>query len=211
MMSLQCEPGSAYNYSNAGTNTVGRIIEVVSDMPYEDFLDARIIRPLGMVDTTFWPSESQLTRLANTYRKNTETGQLEEMLLTHQFRYPLSDRTRYPMPAGGLFSTVDDIGRFCQMLVNGGEWEGVRYLSPGALAEMTRRQTPAGVAQSYGLSWDVGDGFFGHGGGAGTLMSVFPRAGVIVSFMTSQEALHEEVHKARWDLAMAAVAEASSL
>ena len=59
MTPLQFEPGSKYQYSNAGINTAGRIIEVVSGMPYEEFLDKRLFEPLGMKDTTFWPNEEQ--------------------------------------------------------------------------------------------------------------------------------------------------------
>ena len=68
MLPLDFEPGSKYMYSNAGINTAGRIIEVVSGMPYEKFLDKRLFKPLGMKDTTFWPSGEQLKRLAKAYK-----------------------------------------------------------------------------------------------------------------------------------------------
>jgi CubicO group peptidase (beta-lactamase class C family) len=64
MTPLQFEPDTRYQYSNAGINTAGRIIEVVSGMPYEDFMDRRLFRPLGMLDTTFWPRVDLLSRLA---------------------------------------------------------------------------------------------------------------------------------------------------
>ncbi len=70
MTPLQFEPDSKYQYSNAGINTAGRIIEVVSGMPYEDFMEKRLFEPLGMKDTTFWPDEGQLARLAKSYRPN---------------------------------------------------------------------------------------------------------------------------------------------
>ena len=60
--------GDAIRYSNAGINTAGRIIEVVSGQAYEDFLDARLFAPLGMTDTTFWPNSDQLARLATSYK-----------------------------------------------------------------------------------------------------------------------------------------------
>ena len=72
MTPLQFEPDTRYQYSNAGINTAGRIIEVVSGMPYEEFMDRRLFRPLGMVDTTFWPSERQLSRLARAYKPGPE-------------------------------------------------------------------------------------------------------------------------------------------
>lgn len=65
---LVAEPGTKYLYSNAGINTAGRIIEVVSGMSYEDFLDKRLFAPLGMTDTTFWPSEAQAKRIAKAYK-----------------------------------------------------------------------------------------------------------------------------------------------
>ena len=85
-----------WQYSNAGINTAGRIIEVVSGMPYEDFLDKRLFGPLGMKDTTFWPNEEQLTRLAKSYKPNKEKNGLEEMPIM-QRKYPLSDRKRQPI------------------------------------------------------------------------------------------------------------------
>src|SRR4029077_12206698 len=56
---LQFEPGSKYQYSNAGINTAGRIIEVVSGIPYEEFMEQRLFGPLGMKDTTFWPEDTR--------------------------------------------------------------------------------------------------------------------------------------------------------
>jgi CubicO group peptidase (beta-lactamase class C family) len=76
---LNSEPGSKYVYSNAGINTGGRIIEVVSGMPYDKFLDQRLFGPLGTKDTTFWPSEAQLKRLAKTYKPGKNKTGLEEM------------------------------------------------------------------------------------------------------------------------------------
>src|SRR5262249_17834565 len=68
MTPLNSEPGTKYVYSNAGINVGGRIIEVVSGMSYEKFLDVRVFKPLDMKDTTFWPNEDQLKRLATTYK-----------------------------------------------------------------------------------------------------------------------------------------------
>ena len=72
------EPGSQYAYCNAGTNTAGRIIEVVSGISYEEFMLQRLLRPLGMVDTTFRPSPEQLTRLAKAYKPNEANNDLVE-------------------------------------------------------------------------------------------------------------------------------------
>ncbi len=93
---LDFEPGTKYQYSNAGINTVGRIIEVRSGARYEDFLGNRLLRPLGMKDTTFWPSARQVARLARSYKPTADKKALEETVIT-QLRYPLTDRTRQPI------------------------------------------------------------------------------------------------------------------
>jgi CubicO group peptidase (beta-lactamase class C family) len=179
---LLFEPGSKYQYSNAGINTAGRIIEVVSHMSYEDFLQKRLFDPLGMKDTTFWPNKEQLHRLAKSYRPNKDRTDLEEIKIG-QLQYPLSDRRRQPMPAGGLFSTSRDVGRFCQMMLNRGTFEGKRYLSENAVKEMTRKQTGPGINDNYGLGWSTGGGGFGHGGAYSTNMSVDTKRGLIFVYM----------------------------
>ena len=181
MTPLQSEPGSRYQYSNAGVNTAGRIIEVVSGMPYEEFLDRRLFKPLGMKDTTFRPDEKQLARLAKSYKPTADKTGLEETTIT-QLLYPLNDRKRQPMPAGGLFSTATDIGRFCQMILNGGEFEGKRYLSESAVKQMTSKQTGPSLKDAYGLGWSTG-GNIGHGGAYATNMTIDPKRGLITVFM----------------------------
>ena len=182
MTPLLFEPGSKYQYSNAGINTAGRIIEVVSGMPYEQFLETRLFRPLGMKDTTFWPNPEQLSRLAKSYKPNRQGNGLEATLVT-QLKYPLDDRTRQPMPAGGLFSTAHDLARFCQMILNGGVFLGQRYLSASAVTELTRKQTPEHVKEGYGLGWSTGGGSFGHGGAYATNMTIDPGRGLISIFL----------------------------
>ena len=182
MTPLLFEPGSKYQYSNAGINTAGRIIEVVSGMPYEDFLDKRLFEPLGMKDTTFWPNEEQLTRLAKSYKPNADKTGLEETTIG-QLKYPLNDRRRQPMPAGGLFSTADDLGRFCQMVLNGGVFDGKRYLSEAAVKrddeQADRRRTQAATA----WAGPRGGGTFGHGGAYATNMTIDSKSGLITVFM----------------------------
>ncbi len=117
---LLCDPGIKWQYSNAGINTAGRIVEVVGRMPFEEFLDKRLFTPLGMKDTTFWPTESQLKRLAKPYQPSKDKKGLEEATIKY-LTYPFSDHKRQPMPGGGLFSTrrrcgsflPDDPGRRC--------------------------------------------------------------------------------------------------
>lgn len=182
MTPLQFQPGTKYQYSNAGINTAGRVIEVVSRMPYEEFLDKRLFGPLGMKDTTFWPSEEQLKRLAKSYKPDAAKRGLVEITVG-QLQYPLNDRNRQPMPAGGLFSTASDVGRFCQMVLNGGAFNGKRILSESAVKQMTTRQTPDTLKESYGLGWSVGGGGFGHGGAYATNMSIDLKTGLITVFL----------------------------
>ncbi len=177
------DPGTKYQYSNAGINTAGRIIEVVSGMPYEKFLDERLFAPLGMTETTFWPSEEQVSRLAKSYRPNKEKTGLEPFPIS-QLQYPLSDRThRFPMPGGGLFGTAEDMGRFCRMILGEGTFEGKKILSPESVKELTKRQTPETVKESYGLGFSTGGDSFGHGGAHATNMTIDRKAGLIFVYM----------------------------
>lgn len=180
--SLMFEPDSKYQYSNAGINTAGRIIEVVSGMSYEDFMQKRLFDPLGMKDTTFWPNDEQVSRLAKSYKPNAAKDDLEETTVT-QCHYPLQDRRRQPMPAGGLFSTAADVAVFCQMLMNGGTHHGTRIISEAAVKEMTSRQTAPELKESYGFGLQAGQGSFGHGGAYATNMTVDVEHRIITVFM----------------------------
>ncbi len=167
---LTFAPGTRYSYSNAGINTAGRIIEVVTGLAFEDFVEERLFRPLGLTDTTFWPSKAQLTRLAKSYRPNAAQSALEPFDIG-QLRYPLDDRTRGIMPAGGYFSTAADMAILCRMILNGGALNGRRYLSDAALREMTRKQT-GDLPDGYGLGLAVDADSCGHGGAHATNMEV---------------------------------------
>jgi CubicO group peptidase (beta-lactamase class C family) len=182
MTPLEFEPGSKYQYSNAGINTAGRIIEVASGIDYAEFMQKRLFEPLGMKDTTFWPSAEQLARLAKSYKPNAAKFDLDETTVT-QLRYPLNDHERQPMPAGGLFSTARDVGRFCQMILGHGIFEGKRYLSEASVEQMTSKQTGKHLKDGYGLGWSTGGGRFGHGGAYATNMTIDPASGLITVFM----------------------------
>ena len=193
---LQNEPGTHYSYSNAGINTAGRIVEVVTGMKYEDYMQQRLFDPLGMKDTTFWPTEKQLLRLAKSYRPDAAKTNLVECSIT-QLHYPLSDRTnRFPMPAGGLFSTARDTALFGQMLLNGGELNGRRYLSGSAFHELTMRQTPGSVTNSYGLGLAIGSDWFGHGGAYATSLRVEFQNGLALIWMVQHNGFPGDGKKA---------------
>ena len=185
MAPLQFEPDSKYQYSNEGINTAGRIIEVVAKMPYETFLQQRLLIPLKMKDTTFWPDDEQVSRLAKAYKPGPNNSGLEETGIG-QLRSPLQDRVlRFPMPAGGLFSTASDVARFCQMILNGGELDGQRYLSADAVKTMTKKQT-GDLPDEYGLGWSTGGAgpdWFGHGGAYSTDMNINAQRGLITVWM----------------------------
>ena len=185
---LQFEPDSKYQYSNAGINTAGRIIEVVSGMPYEEFLVKRLFAPLGMKDTCFRPNKEQLQRLAKSYGLNAAKTGLEEIPIT-QLKYPLDDPARQPMPAGGLFSTAADLSLFCRMILAGGTFGGKRYLSDKSLQQMTSPQTGP-LPESYGFGWDVDrkTGTFGHGGAYSTNMRIDPARQLVMIFLVQHAA-----------------------
>jgi CubicO group peptidase (beta-lactamase class C family) len=192
---LNSEPGTKYEYSNAGINAAGRIIEVVSGTAYETFLDKRLLGPLGMKDTTFWPSEEQLKRLATSYKPNKNKDGLEATTIG-QLKYPLSDRKRQPMPAGGLFSTASDVGRFCQMMLNEGKYDGKQILSKSAVKELTKKQTPEAVKVNYGLGFSTGGDNFGHGGAFATNMNVDVKRGLVTVFLVQHAGFHGDGGKA---------------
>lgn len=169
MTPLDHPPGSRYQYSNAGINTAARVVEVITGKPFETFLNDRLLEPLGMRQTTFRPSSTQAARVATAYKPGPDK---KGLVPTHidQLHYPLSDHAqRFPMPAGGLFSTAHDLSRFYRMLLNDGELEGRRILSKNAVHELTRKQTPDSLKDNYGLGFAVNPpATFGHGGAYST-------------------------------------------
>ncbi len=183
---LLFQPFTDYSYSNEGLNTAARIIEVVSGMPYEQFMQQRLFGPLAMSDTTFWPSAAQSARLATSYKLDAQSGALKP-LTVDQLTYPLDDRThRFPMPAGGLFSTAADLEKFCRMILNGGALDGKRYLSPQALQQMTSTQNGGLGGSDYGFGWAVSRDGFGHGGAYKNAIDIDPTAGRVLVFMVQQ-------------------------
>ena len=201
---MQFEPGAKWSYCQSGINTGSRIVEVVSGMPFDVFVQQRIFDPLGMKNTTFYPAKKSATQLVGTTRKNKTTGALES---APPPSYGAEGRP--PLGNGGLFSTGPDYARFCQMLLAGGVQDGKRYLSPEAMKLLQSVQTgdlPTGFFQSaeagnrgtnYG--WGIGTcilraphpgvaamlspGTFGHGGAWGTQAWIDPVRGVAYVLM----------------------------
>jgi CubicO group peptidase (beta-lactamase class C family) len=211
---LLYEPGSDFTYSNAGINTIGRIIEVVSGQSYKDFLQARLFGPLGMKDTTCWPTKSQVKRLAKSYKAKDSSDGLEETTIT-QLHYPLSDHeNRYPMPAGGLFSTANDLAKFSRMLLNGGTLDGTTYVTQKSIDDMVGESIPeqrvkklsmAAMGQSgpyipknYGLGWFLYEGgVYGHVGAYATDLRVDPKNGIAIIWLVQHASFPGDGMKSR--------------
>ena len=179
---LQWQPGSKYAYGNQGMNIAARIVEIVGGMPYEQFLQKRFFDPLGMSETTFWPNDEQIARLAGAYGPNRQKSGYARGGIGFLTK-PLSDRVhRFPEAGGGLFSTAHDILRYGLMLANDGELDGKRYLSHEAMDELRKEQTGT-TRVNYSLGYHLRNGMFGHDGAYGTDLSVNPKTGMVAIFM----------------------------
>lgn len=200
---LQFVPGSRWSYSNPGINTLGRIVEVVGRKPFADFLETRLLAPLGMTETTFWPTTSQSKRLASSYKQGAG-GKLEEVSI-YFLNGGLSDRRRTPYPAGGLFSTARDLGRFYGMMLGKGRTRRGQLLSENSVQLMTTTQT-GDIKTGFvdGMSWGLGfqvvkdprgvtamlsPGSFGHGGAYATQSWADPRRGISMVLMIQRSGL----------------------
>jgi CubicO group peptidase (beta-lactamase class C family) len=137
---LEFSPGEAWNYS-VSTDVLGYLIQVISGQPYPDFLRARLIEPLGMVDTDFHVPAEKAHRLAACYnRARGDRLELQDDPETSAYLAPPA----FYSGGGGLVSTAADYLKFCQMLLGGGAAGGVRYLSRKTLAFMTLNHLPGG-------------------------------------------------------------------
>lgn len=152
---LRFQPGSRWAYSTAGMDIMGRVVEVVSGMPFDRFLQERVLNPLGMTDTSFWIAPEKESRWAHSYRWNTQSSSLEETAIPYLYKTAVTDRERPPLGGAGLFSTAGDIARFYQAMLNLGTRNGRRILKPETVAEMTRAQTGKLRARP-GMPWGLG-------------------------------------------------------
>ena len=137
---LRFQPGARWAYSTAGIDILGRIVEVVGGMPLDQFLQKRVLDPLGMKTTSFWIDPKDEARWARPYRWNPQTSKLEETKIAYMYNTAVTDRQRPPLGGAGLFSTAEDIAKFYQMMLNGGALNGKRILRPETVKEMTRKQ-----------------------------------------------------------------------
>ena len=140
---LIADPGTMFDYSNNSVDVLCRLVEVVSGQDFDSYLRDNIFTPLGMNEIWFFPPENQWHRIAAVYwagrdEKQTEASPLGLGMLGPQYTFS-HDKTLFG-GAGGLHGTTADYFRFAQMLLNGGELDGVRVLSPASVRLMTTNQ-----------------------------------------------------------------------
>jgi CubicO group peptidase (beta-lactamase class C family) len=196
---LQFEPGAKWQYCQSGINSLGRIIEVVSGQSYPEFLQKRLFDPLGMKDTSFYPTKEQLPRIVKPYKL--VNGKLAEGGFWSIFDPKNPDH--FPAANGGLFSTASDYARFCQMLLNQGSSSGKQYLKPETvklMATVHSGELKTGftdgngwglgvcvVRQPQGVTAVLSPGSFGHGGAFGTQAWIDPAKQVLYVLMVQRE------------------------
>jgi CubicO group peptidase (beta-lactamase class C family) len=190
-------PGSKWQYCQSGILTLGRIVEIVSGVPFDVFLRKRIFDPLDMKDTTFYLSADQMRRWVIPARREGE--QLIPAEIGLLYGHPPTWRDHYPASNGGLFSTAPDYTRLAQMLLNGGVLDGRRYLTAESVRLMSTIQTGDLVTGfTPGNAWGLGvcivrepqgvtemlsPGSFGHGGVYGTQFWIDIKRGVALIMM----------------------------
>jgi CubicO group peptidase (beta-lactamase class C family) len=154
---LATQPGSAWRYGDS-IDVLGYLVELWSGKTFDAFLQERIFQPLGMVDTGFSVPADKVSRVAKIYSLNA-SGVVEPAKIG-------GDPTRKPnflSGSGGLYSTAPDYLRFCQMLVNGGQFDNKRLLSAATVDYMMRNHVPLNVIPPNGPNGRKGYGF-GIGG-----------------------------------------------
>ena len=183
-------PGERFLYSDINFIVLGELVRRVSGEPLDVYARRHVFEPLGMTETGFRPPEAELSRIVATDRQD---GQLR----WGQVQDPTAFRMGGVAGHAGLFSTAGDLVRFAQMLVGGGELDGVRVLKPQTVALMTRPEVlPGGALRALG--WDVaspysagmdaafGPGSFGHTGYTGCSLWIDPSSGRFLIVLSSR-------------------------
>lgn len=217
---LLFNPGERWEYS-LSVDVLGRLVEVVSGMPFDQFLRTRVFEPLGMKDTYFFPPENKLDRLATAYTYYPDKGlnrfpetPITEGSFTYSADYPYNGPKKLFSGGAGLNSTAADYARFCQMMLEGGKLANVRLLSRKSIELMTHDQLgkiPANEDMGFGLGFGIAGvkaplaelgttGEFNWGGFFYTAFSVDPKEQMIVIFMgqlhpTGDLELDRQVHE----------------
>ena len=205
---LRSQPGARFVYSDINYIALGEVVHRVSGQMLDEFARRNIFVPLGMRDTGFNPAATLTSRIAPTEKRRGQmnylgdsgenAGPQGEQWLRGQVHDPTSFRMSGVAGHAGLFSTADDLAIFCQMIVNGGAYNGVRILSPMGVATMTRPRAIAENGSARGLGWDVATSFssnkgdlfplgsFGHTGFTGTSMWIDPASDSFVVFLSNR-------------------------
>jgi CubicO group peptidase (beta-lactamase class C family) len=199
---LNSQPGSEWHYS-ISVDIQGYIVQKLSGMPFEEFLEKRIFKPLGMVDTAFYVPKDKLNRFAEFYSYDKD-GKMQVVGVHDGLNHDFSAKPALSSGGGGLVSTASDYMRFCQMLLNGGQLDGVRMLSPLSVELMRTNVLAPSVpilapGAGFGLDFAIytdpvaaggyyGKGSFWWGGAAGTWFWIDPVNDLIVLGMIQQVA-----------------------
>lgn len=197
---LSAQPGTTWNYSNSSMLTVARIVEIVSGMPLDEYLDKNIFGPLGMTDTAFFPDESKWGRFPFVYVAGTGEKLTElDVPGSDDTRVAFGSNRKFFNCAGGLMGTTYDYFRFAQMLLNGGELDGVRIISPHAVDLISQNHVGDLRDTFYGNAWGymanvmeewnntfnyMGIGSWGWHGYWGTVFNIYPEEDMLTIFMT---------------------------
>ncbi len=198
---LLFNPGDRWEYS-LGVDVLGRLVEVVSGKPLDEFFRTRIFEPLGMKDTYFYPPENKLERLATAYTFYAEKGlnrfpdtPITEGSFVYSADYPYRGPKKLFAGGAGLTSTAVDYARFCQMMLDGGKAGSMRLLSRKSIELMTQDQLgKISPDQGFGLGFGVegvkvplselgSPGEFNWGGFFYTAFSIDPKEQMVVIFM----------------------------
>ena len=189
-MPLDFQPGKGAGYSPlAGYDMLARVVEVVSGLSFDAYLQQNLFDPLGMQDTAFRPDNAQSARLVHVYKR--EKNRLRDVTDTAEDMDSLLKRgENYTAGCGGLFSTLHDYDRFAHMLLNSGAVDGVRVLQPETVRLMGQQGSPDYPDPDPGCAWGLGmkirkdpqeaksactAGTFGWSGAFGTHFFVSPK------------------------------------
>ncbi|HEX3397776.1 MAG TPA: serine hydrolase domain-containing protein [Steroidobacteraceae bacterium] len=199
---LNSQPGTEWHYS-ISVDIQGYIVQKLSGMPFEEFLEKRIFKPLGMSDTAFYVPKEKLNRFAEFYTYDND-GKLKAVGVREGLNHDFAAKPALSSGGGGLVSTATDYMRFCQMLLNGGQLDGVRLLSPLTVELMRTNVLAPSVpilapGAGFGLDFAIytdpvaaggyyGKGSYWWGGAAGTWFWIDPVNDLIVLGMIQQAA-----------------------
>jgi CubicO group peptidase (beta-lactamase class C family) len=175
---LEFHPGTRWFYS-VSTDVCGRLVEIISGQRFDDYLREAIFEPLGMVDTAFLVPDDKADRFAACYRRD---GNKKLVLFDDPQRSRYRQQPSFLSGGGGLVSTTPDYLRFCQMLLNGGELDGVRILGRKTIELMAANHLPGGGdLQSVALPGGYGEvGFAGMGFGLTVAVAGPPTATQVI-------------------------------